>query len=471
MDSGGTAFEQKLKRMTTEPVEGLVARMAVPTIVIMLISALYNMADTYFVSGLGTSATAAVGVSFSLMAVIQAIGFFFGHGSGNYISRSLGAGRTGDASRMAMTGFASSLAAGALVAAGGLLFLEDFAISLGSTPTILPHAKEYLVFILLGAPWMVGSLMLNNLLRFQGSAAYGMAGMTGGAVLNVALDPLFIYTFELGVAGASLATMASQFVGFCLLLAGCAKGGNIAVRFAHFSPQPWHFREIFRGGFPSLCRQGLLAVSTVFLNHAAREFGDAAIAALSIVRRVYWVAGSALIGWGQGFQPVCGFNYGAGLYARVRRAFWFCFKSSFWVLLAFSVLGIVFAGEIIARFRRDDPDVIRIGALALRMQCLVMPLIGWAILHNMMLQTIGRAGPATLLAMARQGLFLLPALFILKPWLGVLGIQLAQPIADFATVILAAPLGLNALRDMAAREKAGGAESGPVPVDSAVEDI
>ncbi len=455
MDSGGSAFEQKLRRMTEEPVEGLVLRMAAPTIVIMLISALYNMADTYFVSGLGTSATGAVGVSFSLMAIIQAIGFFFGHGSGNYISRSLGAGRTDDASRMAMTGFVSALAMGALVAAGGLLFLEPFALRLGSTPTILPYACEYLVFILLGAPWMVGSLMLNNLLRFQGSAVYGMVGMTGGAVLNVALDPLFIYTLDLGVTGASLATMASQFVSFCLLLAGCAKGGNIAVRRAHFSPRLWHYREIFRGGFPSLCRQGLLAVSTVFLNHSAREFGDAAIAALSIVRRVYWFAGSALIGWGQGFQPVCGFNYGAGLYARVRRAFWFCFKSSFWALLAFSILGIVFAEGIITEFRRDDPEVIRIGALALQMQCFVMPLIGWVVLHNMMLQTIGRAGPATLLALGRQGLFLLPALFILKPWLGVLGIQLAQPIADFATVIMAIPLGMNALRDMKERESAG----------------
>jgi Na+-driven multidrug efflux pump len=297
--------------------------------------------------------------------------------------------------------------------------------------------------------------MLNNLLRFQGSAVYGMVGMTSGAVLNVALDPLFIYTFEMGVLGASLATMISQFVGFCLLIAGCAKGGNIAIRFVHFSPRLWHYREICRGGLPSLCRQGLLALSTVVLNHSAQDFGDAAIAALSIVRRVYWFAGSALIGWGQGFQPVCGFNYGAGLYSRVRRAFWFCFKSSFWVLLAFSILGIVFAEEIIAIFRPDDPDVIRIGSLALQMQCFVMPLIGWVVLHNMMLQTIGRAGPATLLALGRQGLFLLPALFILKPWLGVLGIQLAQPIADFATVIMAVPLGMHALRDMVERENAG----------------
>lgn len=459
-------METKLHRMTTAPVEGLVARMAIPTIVIMLISAFYNMADTYFVAGLGTSATGAVGVSFSLMAIIQALGFFFGHGSGNYISRSLGAGRTEDASRMAMTGFVSVLAAGVVTAGLGLVFLEPFALSLGSTATILPHAKEYLVFLLLGAPWMAGSLMLNNLLRFQGSALYGMYGMTAGAILNVGLDPLFIYTFDMGVTGASLATMISQFVGFALLVAGCARGGNIAMRFANFSPRLWHYREIARGGAPSLCRQGLVALSTILLNHESKEFGDAAIAALSIVRRVYWFATSALIGWGQGFQPVCGFNYGAGLYNRVRRAFRFCLKTSFWVLLAFSITGIAFAEEIVTKFRPDDPDVIRIGSLALQLQCFVMPFIGWVILQNMMLQTIGRAGPATLLALARQGLFLLPAIYILKPWLGVLGIQLAQPIADFATFLLSLPLGIHALRGMVEKDAPPEPHSGGSPIRS-----
>ena len=445
-------FDQKLRRMTSDPVEGLVTRMAAPTIVIMLISAFYNMADTYFVSGLGTSATAAVGVSFSLMAIIQAIGFFFGHGAGNFISRSLGAGRTEEAARMAMTGFGSSLGAGVLVALAGLVFLEPLALVLGSTETILPHACDYLRYILLAAPWMAASLMLNNLLRFQGSAFYGMIGMTSGAVLNVGLDPLFIYTFGLGVSGAAIATMISQFVSFCLLLAGCARGGNIAIRARHFSPKPWHYREIVRGGLPSLCRQGLAAASAIILNQMAGSFGDAAIAAMSIVRRVYWFAGSALIGWGQGFQPVCGFNYGAGLYTRVKRAFWFCFTSSFWVLLVLSVLGFVFAGDIVAKFRPDDPDVIRIGTLALQLQCAVMPFTGWVILNNMMLQTIGRAGPATLLALSRQGLFLLPALFLLTPRFGVLGIQLAQPIADLATVLLALPIGLKVLRGMVENE-------------------
>lgn len=442
------AFTRKLNRMTGEPIERLVVGMAVPTIAMMLISALYSMADTWFVGTLGTSATAAVGVGFPLMAFIQAFGFFFGHGSGNYISRRLGAGETEDAARMAMTGFVSALICGGAIAAAGLVFLRPLALLLGSTETILPHALEYFRFVLLGAPWMAASLTLNNLLRFQGSAAYGMVGMASGAVLNVVLDPIFIFVFELGVAGASLATMISQFVGFCLLLWMCSRGGNIGIRMRNFSPSFRQYVEIARGGFPSLCRQGLASVATVSLNHMAGGFGDAAIAAMSIVQRVYWFAMSSLIGWGQGFQPVCGFNYGAGLYGRVKRAFWFCVKTATVVLLFVSAAGIVFAREIMTEFRPDDQDVIEIGVLALRLQCLILPFNGWVILNNMMLQTIGRAGPATLLATARQGLFLLPILFLLTPRFGVLGIQMAQPLADFATLLLSIPLGLKVLGEM-----------------------
>ena len=440
-------FNAKLLRMTTEPVEGLVIRMAIPTIAIMLISAMYNMADTYFVGALGTTATAAVGVSFSFMALVQAIGFFFGHGAGNYISRQLGARQYDNAARMAVTGFVSALGAGAIIAAAGYLFIEPLAVLLGSTRTILPEAISYLRFILLGTPWMAASLTLNNLLRFQGSAFYGMIGMISGAVLNVALDPLFIFVFGLGVAGASLATMISQFVGFCLLLAGCTRGDNIAIRVRNLSLRLRDFREIVRGGFPSLCRQGIASVAVVTLNRLAGDYGDAAIAAMSVVQRVYWIANSALIGWGQGFQPVCGFNYGAGLFERVKRAFTFCVKSSTLALLVLAAAGAFFACGIVSLFR-DDPHVIEIGGLALLFQCLVMPFAGWVIMNNMMLQTIGQAVPATILALARQGLFLMPLLVLLTPKLGVLGIQLAQPVADVLTFLLSLVMGVRALREM-----------------------
>ncbi len=449
------AITKKLNRMTTAPVEGLILRLALPTIAIMLISALYNLADTYFVGTLGTTATAAVGVSFSLMAVIQAVGFFFGQGAGNYLSRQLGAGNLENARRMAAAGFIGSFGCGLAIAALGLIFIEPLARTLGSTPTILPQAVEYLRFILVAAPFMCAALTLNALLRFQGSAFYAMIGMTSGAILNVILDPIFIFVLDLGVSGAALATCLSQCLGFTLLLAGCSRQGNIDVNPRYFQPRAADLREVARGGFPSLCRQGLAALAVLVLNNKAAPFGDAAIAAMSIVQRVSWFAGAALIGWGQGFQPVCGFNYGAGLFDRVRQAFWFCVKSSFGLLLLLALGSILFAPEIIRLFRPDDPDVIRIGTFALRCQCLLLPTTSWVVLNNMMLQTLGLAGKATLLALSRQGLFLLPILFLLTPRLGILGIQIAQPLADFFTLILAIPLGAATLDNLAKGKKEG----------------
>jgi putative MATE family efflux protein len=409
------------------------------------------MADTYFVGALGNQATAAVGISFSLMALIQALGFFFGQGSGSYISRQLGAHNWEKATAMATTAFLSCLLAGVAVTGTGLLFLTPVARFLGATETILPYACDYLFYILIGAPWMAGSLALNNQLRFQGSAFYGMLGMVSGAVLNVGLDPLFIFVFGMGVKGASLATMLSQLVSCCLLLIGCTRGGNIRIDLKLFSPRFSVYREIVRGGFPSFCRQGLASVATICINHVAGGFGDTAIAAMSIVQRVTMFANSALLGFGQGFQPVCGFNYGAGLYGRVRRALWFCVKTSFVVLLAIAVGGFLFAPQVIGLFR-DDPAVIQIGSLALRLKCFTFPLMGWVILNNMMLQTIGKAGKATILSLAWQGLFLLPCLFTLTPILGILGVQMSQPVADFLTLTLSVPMGVGVLREMAANE-------------------
>ena len=445
-NNGG--LDEKYIRMTETPVERLVCGLAVPTITIMLISAIYNAADTYFVGWIGTNATAAVGVSFPLMTLIQAIGFFFGHGAGNYISRKMGEQNWDVASTMAATGFMSSILTGVSLGLLGLVYLEPLALSLGATREILQYTCDYLFYILIGFPWMAGSLVLNNMLRFQGSAAYGMIGMISGAVLNIILDPLFIFVFDMGVSGAALATMISQLVSCCLLLVGCTGKGAVSINLRRFSTRLVFYKEIIRGGLPSLFRQGFVSIATICLNHVAASYGVAVIAAISIVQRVTIFASFALIGFGQGFQPVCGFNYGAKRYDRVKRAFWFCVKLSTVVLLLFSIAGYIYASQIIALFRRDDLEVIQVGALALRFQCLSFPLTGWVIMNNMMLQTIGKAFHASLLALARQGLFLLPVLFILTPYLGVLGIQMSQPIADVATFLLTIPIGLSALKEM-----------------------
>ena len=430
-----TSQDEKYRMMTEAPIPGLIGRLAVPTIISMLITSFYNMADTFFVGRIGTSATAAVGVAFPLMAVIQALGFFCGHGSGNSISRRLGSKDSGAAEQLAATGFFLALFLGIVVMGLGLVFLKPLCILLGSTDTILPYTEQYLGIILIGAPYMTAQLVLNNQIRFQGNAFYSMIGITTGAVLNIALDPLFIFVFHMGIAGAALATILSQFVSFLMLLAGIRISKCIPIRFRNIRLHKDRLQEIMGGGLPSLFRQGLGSVATMTLNIAANPYGDAAIAAMSIVSRIMMFAGSALIGFGQGFQPVCGFNYGAKKFGRVREAFWFCMKVSTVVLFFLSIGGMLLSGHLIGIFR-NDADVIRIGTTALQFQCLTFTLNGWIIMNNMMMQTMGKTVYASILASARQGLFFIPALLVLPRLFGLLGIQMAQAVADLCTVVI-----------------------------------
>ena len=445
--------EEKRKYLTEEKIPTLVLNMAVPSIISMLITSFYNMADTFFVGQIGTTATAAVGVIFPLMSIIQALGFTFGHGSGNYISRKLGQGEVEDAKKMAATGFVSALIAGAIFGLVGLVFLDGLVGILGATPTIAPYARQYAMYILIGTPFMASSLVLNNQLRFQGSAFFGMIGMGVGAVLNIALDPLFIFVLDMGVSGAALATILSQIVSFCLLLRGCTRGGNIAISLKNFSPSWARYKEIARGGTPSLFRQGLGSVATICLNFAAGIYGDAAIAGMSIVTRVLQFANSAIIGLGQGFQPVCGFNYGAKLYGRVRKAFWFTVSLAFCVLLIGSIVGIAFAPQIIAIFRKEGLEVIKFGALSLRLQCIFLPLSAFVVGSNMMLQTIGKPVKASISAAARTGLFFVPAILILPQFFGLLGVQMSQAVADLCSFVLCVPLAGTTLLEMKRLEK------------------
>lgn len=425
--------DDKYRMMTEAPIPPLIGKLAVPTIISMLITSIYNMADTFFVGRIGTSATAAVGVVFPVMAVIQALGFFCGHGSGNCISRHLGSKDTKSAEQLAATGFFGALALGFVVMILGILFLNPVSKFLGSTETILPYTQDYLRIILIGAPYMTAQLVLNNQLRFQGNAFYAMIGITTGGVLNIALDPLFIFGFHMGISGAALATIISQFMSFLLLLYGIKVSDCIPIRLRNVSLKPGRIREIAGGGLPSLFRQGLASVATMVLNIAANPYGDAAIAAMSVVSRIMMFANSALIGFGQGFQPVCGFNYGARKYARVREAFWFCVRISSIVLLVLAVLGGLCSGNLVGIFRKD-PEVIEIGTLALRFQCITFVLNGWIVMNNMMMQTMGKTAYASVLAASRQGLFFIPAILILPRFWGLLGIQAAQAIADICTM-------------------------------------
>ena len=440
--------ELKYKQMTEPPVEKLICKLAVPCIISMLVTAFYNMADTFFVGQLkSNAATGAVGVVFSMMAIIQAVGFFFGQGSGTFISRALGQKNSKEAEEMAATGFFVSMGIGIVICVVGLIFLEPLAYLLGSTETILPYTKDYLGVILLGAPWIVSSFVLNNQLRFQGGAFYAMIGITSGAVLNIILDPIMIFTMNMGVAGAAWATIIGQFVSFCILLVGCTKGGNIPIRFQNIRIRWYYFRNIFKGGLPSLSRQCLASLATICLNHAAQPYGDAAIAAMGVVQRITMFGASTMLGFGQGFQPVCGFNYGAGLYDRVKKGFWFCVKVSLGFLVVIAAAGYAFAPQLIALFR-DDPTVIDCGAAALRFQCITFPAQSWIIMSNMMEQSMGRTIPATFLSVARQGIFFIPMVLILPLFLDLTGIQMAQSAADLCTLLCAVPIHIHVMKHM-----------------------
>ncbi len=452
--------ELKHKRMTETPIPKLLFSLAVPTIVSMLISAFYNMADTYFIGRLGSaSATAAVGVCFPMMAVLQAVGFMFGQGSGNFIARALGAKKIRDAEEMASTAFFAAVITGVLLMTAGLVLLPKLVVWLGSTVTIAPYAMDYARNILFATPWLIASIVLNNQLRLQGNAVFAMVGMTSGAILNIGLDPLFIFTLNMGVAGASMATMISQMIAFVLLLLGTRRGDNLRIRFKRFTPAIGYFKGVLRGGLPALFRQSIGSLAIVMLNTTAGQMGDTVIAAFSIVFRIMMFVQMIVIGLGQGFQPICGFNYGSGRYDRVREAYWFTVRISFFMLLAGAIGAFIFAPQVVELFLKGYPEVTEIGSLALRLQTFMLPFFSVLMMSSMLLQTIGYVRNASLLAVARQGLFLFPTLLILPRFFGLLGLQLAQPIADCCAVILSIPLGLHALNGFK-REEARPAENG-----------
>jgi putative MATE family efflux protein len=443
---------EKFIQMTTQPIQGLIIKMAIPAILIMMISSAYNLADTYFVSSISLSATAAVGVVYPIMAIIQAIGFFFGQGSGNNISRALGAKDHKQASELAATAFFSSFFIGIILSVLGIFFIEPMCRFLGATDTMLEYTEGYLFYILLGIPFISTSFMLNNLLRFQGSTFYGMIGMVSGAIINIILDPIFIFGLNLGVRGASLATMLSQVVGFSVLLFCCTKKDNIRIKFSDFKPSLPLYAAIVKGGTPSLLRQVFASMSTLILNLAARQYGDITIASFTIANRVIMFITFTVMGFGQGFQPVCGFNYGAKRFDRVHQGFWFCIKVTSTMLLLCSILTFFFSKGVIALFRDDDVQVLELGSRILRSLLIVTPLGGWIVMCNMFFQTIGKSLPASFLALARQGLILIPIILIVNPLFGMDGLILATPISEALTFLISLPMCISILRNMGKEE-------------------
>lgn len=429
--------QENFIRMTETPVPHLIASLAVPTIISMLVTTFYHMADTVFVSRLGTQASGAVGIVFALMSIIQAIGMTLGLGSGNFVARLLGAQENEKANQVFSTAFFSALGIGGLLLVVGVTFLIPFMRLLGSTETILPYAKDYGGIILFGAPFMAASFVMNTNLRSEGNASLGMRGIVVGSLLNVILDPILIFVVGLGIKGAAIATVFSQIVSFSILLSFfLKKRSTLQLSISNFRAKRWIYSEVFTTGMPALYRQGMASVSMIVLNNVAAPFGDSALAAMTIVTRTMQFLGSALIGFGQGFQPVSGFSWGAKRLDRLREAFRFSLTTGVVGFLLLGTIGFAFAPTIMRFFIKTDPTVVEIGAFAMRMQCLVMPLQAMNIIVAMLFQSIGKAREASLTALSRQGLFFIPVVLTLPHVLGIRGMQFSQPIADVATFIL-----------------------------------
>ena len=437
--------EKRYRDLTETPVPVLITRLSVPTIISMLVTAIYNAADTCFVGRISTEAIAAVGLSFSVMAVIQAMGFFCGQGSGTCLSRMLGAGNIREAKEMSATGLALAMIMGFLTAVLVLFNTRSLALFLGATGGTLSDTMDYIRIIVLGAPFMMGQFALNNQLRFQGSAIYAMYGLLVGAVLNIGLDPLLIFGFGLGVRGAAIATISGQIISFFILLNGCSKGANIAPSIKNVRLNPTNIIRIVNGGAASLFRQGLAAVATALLNRAAGVYGDAAIAGMSVTTRVMMFVASAMIGFGQGYQPVCAFNYGADKKDRVKEGYFFCVKYGTLFLVIMAALCIIFAPSIIGFFR-DDPEVIRVGSSALRYQAAALPFLAVTVITNMMLQAIGKGVKASITSAARSGLFFVPLIIILPRLFMLKGVEVTQAVSDVLSLSLAVPMAYSELK-------------------------
>lgn len=425
--------------MVEGPLTPLIVKLAIPTTITMLVGAGYNLADTFFVSHLGTSASGATGIVFALMTVLQAFGFMFGQGAGSNISRRLGARDIDAASRFASTSFFFSLTIGVVIGVIGLIFLDPFMTVLGSTKTILPYARIYGAYILIAAPAFITSYVLNNILRFEGRANIAMIGLLTGAILNTGLDPILIYGCNMGIAGAGISTAVSQYISFAILLSMFIRGrtqSRISVKY--ISRSRGDYGNIIATGFPSLLRQGLNSVSSMLLNLAAAPFGDEAIAAMSIVSKCCMMILCVSIGIGQGFQPVAGYNYGAGKYKRVREAYFKTLKIASIAVGVLVLIGLLLSGHMISYFS-NDAEVIRIGTLALRLQLVAIFLGPLNMCSNMLFQSTGNSGIATITAAFRSGVCFIPLILIMPRLMGILGVQSSQPLADILASILVVP--------------------------------
>lgn len=454
MPDNSNLNSRRRSMMLNNPISRLIPKMAVPTVVAMLITALYNMADAYFVSSLGTSATAAVGVNMTIDHIIMMGGSFLAIGANSYIARLLGAKQNKKASATLSNAFFTALAIGVVIAAVGLIFIKRVVVFLGATETSVQYAMDYASYILVAAPFMTSSFVLNQCLRSEGSPVYSMIGMGIGGLLNIGLDPLFIFTFDMGVAGAAIATAISKFIGFCILIAPyLLKKSVLRISFKNISFSSDIVREISFMGLPSLLRFALQIVASVLMNNLAGNYSDSALAGISVVNRIMMIPGGIVLGYGQGFMPVAGYNWGAKRFGRVKRSYTFSSASIFAFIMAMSALMVIFSEQIILLFTEGDAEMVRIGSFSLIAQSLVMPLNALVIILNMYYSALGKPIGAIIQSLSRQGYCFIPLFFILSGIYGIMGLAAVQAAADLLSFVVSIPFAIHIVRFVARAEK------------------
>lgn len=435
MSENEVAAKQYIK-MTTQPIGSLLFGLSVPTIISMLVTNIYNIADTAFIGKLGTSESAATGIVFGYMAILQAVAFMCGQGAGSIMSRCLGAKNVEKATKYTTTGFFMSFTIGLIIAVFTFVFMDPLLKIMGSTPTIAPYASTYIFYILLSAPFFTSSFTMNNLLRYEGKAKLGTVGMMTGAVLNICGDMLFIFVFKMGIAGAGISTAVSQFISFCILI-GMYMSGKTQTKLSikYIARDAASYIEIATTGFPSLLRQGLNSVATMILNQSAAVYGDAAVSAMSIVSRISFFPLALAIGIGQGFQPISSFNYGANLKKRVVKAFWTALTAQEIAMLIVSVPIFIFP-EYPIRLLRNDPAVIEIAIRALKLMCVAQLFMPSTLMVEMGFQSTGAKLLATISSSLRSGILFIPAIIVFSRLRGLAGVQEAQPAACIVAFVL-----------------------------------
>ena len=440
--------ENQYNKMVNTPVSKLITSLAIPTVISMLVTSIYNMADTFFVSQISTQASAAVGVVFPIMSIIQAFGFTLGMGSGSLISIRLGQKRNEEANVIVSTAFFTAIGIGFLITILGIIFSTQFLSLVGASNTILPYAQDYAKYIFFGAPIMTASFVLNNVLRSEGKAFFSMIGLTTGGILNIILDPIFIYALDLGISGAAIATLCSQSISFLILLTCFLKHKTVChINIKLYSLKKKVLPKIVTTGFPSLSRQGLASISSILLNTAAGAYGDAAIAGMTITTKIVMFIASIMIGVGQGFSPVSGYNFGAKRYDRVKQAYTFTLTAGFILMGSLATIIFIFANQIMNAFI-NDINVVKIGVAALRWQVAFLPFHSLIIGTNMLMQSTRHIKSATYLSMNRNGIYFIPAILILPRIIGLQGVEMAQFVADVLSAITAVPFAIYFFKKM-----------------------